>query len=325
MKLKQIPVQTLDKFLSQFKDSNLTNLDLISIVKAISVSAIHIKEIIETAPISNMTGSTGKTNIHKEEIQLLDDAANTIFVENLMKTQLISHIVSEELHQPIHKPINTPSYFVAIDPIDGSSNITSSISIGSILGIWKLDKYQQSKDSLFIPQGNQMVAAVYTIYGPSTILVIACDSGVNGFTLNTINKSFIHTYKDIKIPSECKYYSVNESYYSQWTATTQKTISFLRDNHSLRYVGSLIADFHRNLLTGGVFLYPENKDHPNGKLRLFYEVLPLSYIIQKAGGIASTGKSNPLKIKPSDYHQKTPLIIGNKKIVTKILSMLEIN
>ena len=322
MKLKQIPAQTLDDFLSQIKDLNPTNLDLIRIIKAISISAIHIKEIIETAPINNMTGSTGKINIHKEEIQLLDDAANTIFVENLMKTQLISHIVSEELNQPLHKPVKTPSYFVSIDPIDGSSNITSSISIGSILGIWKLDESEQINDNLFIPNSPQMVAALYTIYGPSTILVFACDSRVNGFTLNTNSKSFIHTHKNIKIPNECKYYSVNESYYSKWTDTTQKTISFLRDNYSLRYVGSLIADFHRNLLNGGVFLYPESKDHPNGKLRLLYEILPLSYIIENAGGIASTGKANPLTIKPSHHHEKTPLIIGNKKIVTKILSML---
>ena len=131
--------------------------------------------------------------------------------------------------------------------------------------------------------------------------------------------------QNIKTPSECKYYSVNESYYSKWADTTQKTISFLRDNYSLRYVGSLIADFHRNLLNGGVFLYPENKDHPNGKLRLLYEILPLSYIIENAGGIASTGKANPLTIKPSHHHEKTPLIIGSKKIVTKILSILFIS
>ena len=322
MKLMQTPAQTLDDFLSQIKDLNPTNLDLIRIIKAISISAIDIKEIIETAPITNMTGSTGKTNIHKEEIQLLDNSANTIFVENLMETQLISHIVSEELQDPLHKPTNSPSYFVSIDPVDGSSNITSSITIGSILGIWKLDNSEQINDNLFIPNSPQMIAAIYTIYGPSTILVIACNSMVNAFALNTAKKAFIQTHKNIKTPNECKYYSVNESYFSKWTNKTQKTISFLRDNYSLRYVGSLIADFHRNLLNGGIFLYPENKDYPNGKLRLLYEILPLSYIIENAGGIASTGKVNPLTIKPSHHHQKTPLIIGSKKIVTKILSML---
>ncbi|GIT15606.1 MAG: fructose-1,6-bisphosphatase class 1 [Chloroflexota bacterium] len=318
----QTPAQTLDDFLSQIKDLNPTNLDLIRIIKAISISAIDIKEIIETAPISNMTGSTGKTNIHKEEIQLLDNSANTIFVENLMETQLISHIVSEELQDPLHKPTNSPSYFVSIDPVDGSSNITSSITIGSILGIWKLDNSEQINDNLFIPNSPQMIAAIYTIYGPSTILVIACNSMVNAFALNPAKKAFIQTHKNIKTPSECKYYSVNENYFLKWTNKTQKTISFLRDNYSLRYVGSLIADFHRNLLNGGIFLYPENKDYPNGKLRLLYEILPLSYIIENAGGIASTGKANPLTIKPSHHHQKTPLIIGSKKIVTKILSML---
>ena len=318
----QTPAQTLDDFLSQIKDLNPTNLDLIRIIKAISISAIDIKEIIETAPISNMTGSTGKTNIHKEEIQLLDNSANTIFVENLMETQLISHIVSEELQDPLHKPTNSPSYFVSIDPVDGSSNITSSITIGSILGIWKLDNSEQINDNLFLPNSPQMIAAIYTIYGPSTILVIACNSMVNAFALNPAKKAFIQTHKNIKTPSECKYYSVNENYFLKWTNKTQKTISFLRDNYSLRYVGSLIADFHRNLLNGGIFLYPENKDYPNGKLRLLYEILPLSYIIENAGGIASTGKANPLTIKPSHHHQKTPLIIGSKKIVTKILSML---
>ncbi len=318
----QTPAQTLDDFLSQIKDLNPTNLDLIRIIKAISISAIDIKEIIETAPISNMTGSTGKTNIHKEEIQLLDNSANTIFVENLMETQLISHIVSEELQDPLHKPTNSPSYFVSIDPVDGSSNITSSITIGSILGIWKLDNSEQINDNLFIPNSPQMIAAIYTIYGPSTILVIACNSMVNAFALNPAKKAFIQTHKNIKTPNECKYYSVNENYFLKWTNKTQKTISFLRDNYSLRYVGSLIADFHRNLLNGGIFLYPENKDYPNGKLRLLYEILPLSYIIENAGGIASTGKANPLTIKPSHHHQKTPLIIGSKKIVTKILSML---
>ena len=322
MKFMQTPAQTLDDFLSQIKDLNPTNLDLIRIIKAISISAIDIKEIIETAPISNMTGSTGKTNIHKEEIQLLDNSANTIFVENLMETQLISHIVSEELQDPLHKPTNSPSYFVSIDPVDGSSNITSSITIGSILGIWKLDNSEQINDNLFIPNSPQMIAAIYTIYGPSTILVIACNSMVNAFALNPAKKAFIQTHKNIKTPSECKYYSVNENYFLKWTNKTQKTISFLRDNYSLRYVGSLIADFHRNLLNGGIFLYPENKDYPNGKLRLLYEILPLSYIIENAGGIASTGKANPLTIKPSHHHQKTPLIIGSKKIVTKILSML---
>ena len=238
------------------------------------------------------------------------------------QTQLISHIVSEELQDPLHKPTNSPSYFVSIDPVDGSSNITSSITIGSILGIWKLDNSEQINDNLFLPNSPQMIAAIYTIYGPSTILVIACNSMVNAFALNPAKKAFIQTHKNIKTPSECKYYSVNENYFLKWTNKTQKTISFLRDNYSLRYVGSLIADFHRNLLNGGIFLYPENKDYPNGKLRLLYEILPLSYIIENAGGIASTGKVNPLTIKPSHHHQKTPLIIGSKKIVTKILSML---
>lgn len=174
-------------------------------------------------------------------------------------------------------------------------------------------------DRSLLRPGKEQVAAVYVVYGSSTVLVMATENSVQGFTFDPDRRCFYLTHPDIRIPNTCVYYSVNEGNLMKFDGVTKKKIAGLRDDYSLRYVGSLVADFHRNLLTGGVFLYPKDSSNPAGKLRLMYEANPLGFIAEQAGGAASSGDGRILDICPENPHQRTPLIIGNKFPVRRII------
>ena len=200
---------------------------------------------------------------------------------------------------------------VNMDPVDGSSNIDVSISIGSIFGIWPSSNLNEITNKSLLLAGNQQIAAAYVVYGSNTILIIATQNGVSGFTLDNESKEFMLTHPIISLPNNCTYYSVNYGNWDEFSSNTKSQLEELQKISSLRYVGSLVADFHRNLLKGGVFLYP------NGKLRLMYEANPLTFVMKKAGGSGTNGKENILDIIPKELHERTPLFIGNTKEVDK--------
>ena len=210
-----------------------------------------------------------------------------------------------------------------MDPLDGSSNIDVAISIGSIFGIWKRDPAEAIGDASLLRPGREQVAAVYTVYGSSTIMVVATRDGVQGFTLNRPEKMFQLTHPDIRIPDEVSCYSTNEGNFNTLDGATQMAVLALRESYSLRYVGSLVADFHRNLLKGGIFMYPGGAGSPEGKLRLMYESNPLAFVAEQAGGAASSGEQRILDIQPERPHQRTPLIIGNRDAVEQTVAIMK--
>ncbi|MFC1565195.1 class 1 fructose-bisphosphatase, partial [candidate division KSB1 bacterium] len=264
-------------------------------------------------------------NVHGEEVQKLDDFAQNIFVNTFEKSGHLCMMISEESDTIIEIPPDNPSgrYILSFDPLDGSSNIDANVSVGSIFGIFrhsKPDKEPTEEDVL--QPGRDVAAAGYIIYGSSTMLVYSTGQGVHGFTLDPSIGEFLLSHEHIRIPKKGKIYSVNEGNYIDWDDNLKRYIKSLKEPeaagvkpYSLRYIGSLVADFHRNLLYGGIFLYPGDKRNPGGKLRLLYEAIPLAYVAEQAGGAATDGKRRILDIKPDSLHQKIPLIIGSEEDV----------
>ena len=209
-----------------------------------------------------------------------------------------------------------------MDPLDGSSNIDVAVSIGSIFGIWLRGDGEPATDDLLLKRGSQQVAAAYVVYGSSTVMVVAVENSVQGFTLDPEARQFILTHPDLRIPEKCSVYSANEGNFNKLDEATQKAFIELREKYSLRYVGSLVADFHRNLLKGGIFLYPGDPKSPEGKLRLQYEANPLGFIAEQAGGAAYSDKQRIMDIQPEHPHERTPLIIGNKDVVEQTMTII---
>jgi fructose-1,6-bisphosphatase I len=214
-------------------------------------------------------------------------------------------------------------YIVLMDPLDGSSNIDVAVTIGSIFGIWRKKSGETVNDDSLLRPGSEQVGAAYVVYGSSTVLVLATKNNVLGFTLNTESGAYALTHPEIKIPETCVYYSTNEGNNKVLDEPTQKAIALLRDKYSQRYVGSLVADFHRNLLKGGIFAYPADQSRKDGRLRLMYEANPLGFVAEQAGGAASTGYERIMDIVPQQLHQRTPLILGNKHVVEETVAVIK--
>jgi len=294
----------------------LTNL-LLDIIFAAKI----ISREVNKAGLIDILGSIGKKNIHQDEVQKLDVYAQEVFEKILLHTGHISGLASEEKDDiiPVPPGYHKGKYILIFDPLDGSSNINVNVSVGSIFAIYhKISKGADADVSDFLQKGKNQVAAGYVIYGSSTMFVYTTGKGVHSFTLDPTIGEFILTEKNITIPKKSKYFSVNEGYYHLWDDATKKIVSHFKGQYSGRHIGSLVADFHRNLLTGGVHLNPPTSERPEGKLRLLYEGAPLALIIEQAGGSASDGKQNVLDIKPTDIHQRTPLFIGSKNDVKMI-------
>ena len=278
-----------------------------SILEQVAFATKIISREVNKAGIVNILGSASSKNIHGEAQQKLDIFANTRMVQSLEYLGLLCGMASEEEADIIHIPDNYPKgkYLAVFDPLDGSSNIDVNINIGSIFGIFeKQGDRSEVTENDFLQNGRKILAAGYTVYGSSTMFVYSTGLGVNGFTLDPTVGEFILSHPNIKIPEAGKIYSANEGNYEKWTPEIQKYIYDLRNNttrpYSARYIGSLVADFHRNLLKGGVFLYPGDKKNPKGKLRLLYEAIPLAFIVEQAGGKAVDGTQNILDIEPEN-------------------------
>ena len=307
--------KTLSDYVAgSFKGSALDGLD--AVISAMAEGSAHVHSQVQSAALADVLGTTGETNVQGEIVQRLDKSSSDTFVDVLKGCGRVAVIGCEEIEDPvIAGDSDLHEYIVLMDPLDGSSNIDVAVSIGSIFGIWRRNPGEEVNNDSLLKPGSEQVAAAYVVYGSSTVLVIATHSNVQGFTLDPKTGNFVMTHPNLKIPDQCPYYSTNEGNFGNLDDNTRQAIMNLRDSLSLRYVGSLVADFHRNLLKGGIFLYPADKGRPNGRLRLMYEANPLGFVAEQAGGAASTGSERILDILPKELHQRTPLIIGNANFV----------
>ncbi|MCS5654510.1 MAG: fructose-1,6-bisphosphatase [Dehalococcoidia bacterium] len=311
---------TLQEYLARDKGQNQ---GLEAVIMAIAEGARRIQQQVQQAALTDALGVTGEVNVQGEIVQRLDTASSDTFVETLSQSGHVAAIGCEEIENPvIVEGEVADGYIVLMDPLDGSSNIDVAVSIGSIFGVWKRRPGETVNDDSLLRPGNEQVAAAYVVYGSSTVLVLATKNNVCGFTLDTESGTFAVTHPDIKIPADCPYYSTNEGNNKVLDEPTQRAIGLLRDKYSQRYVGSLVADFHRNLLKGGIFAYPADTNRKDGRLRLMYEANPLGYVVEQAGGAASTGYVRILDIIPKELHQRTPLILGNKDVVEATVSVI---
>lgn len=302
-------------------DPAYQGLDAVVTAIADGVRRVHAK--VQAAATADVLGSTGSVNIQGEIVQILDEQSSDIFVDALTESGSVAAVGSEEIEQGVIVPnAEARPYIVLMDPLDGSSNIDVAVSIGSIFGIWKrAHAAPLTTESMLLP-GREQVAAVYAVYGSSTVLVAATESSVQGFTLNMSTNAFEWTHPNIRFPATCQYYSVPDGYFKNWDDRTREAAIMLRDSYSLRYVGSLVADFHRNLLKGGIFWYPADSKSPDGKLRLMYEANPLGFVAEQAGGAASSGQERILDIQPRKLHQRIPLMLGPADVVGRTVSIL---
>ncbi|KAM7250881.1 hypothetical protein ACFE04_022764 [Oxalis oulophora] len=283
---------------------------------------------VNKAGLAKLIGLAGETNVQGEEQKKLDVLSNEVFVKALISSGRTCILVSEEDEEATFvEPSKRGKYIVVFDPLDGSSNIDCGVSIGTIFGIYTVkDVENPTLDDVLRP-GTNMVAAGYCMYGSSCTLVLSTGSGVNGFTLDPSLGEFILTHPDIQIPKKGKIYSVNEGNAKIWDEPTTKYVQnckFPTDGSSpksLRYIGSMVADVHRTLLYGGIFMYPADKKSPNGKLRVLYEVFPMSYLMEQAGGQAFTGKQRALDLVPNKIHQRSPIFLGSYDDVQDIKAL----
>jgi fructose-1,6-bisphosphatase I len=295
----------------------------------VAVAAKVISREVRRAGLNDIIGGTGDINIQGESVQKLDAYANELLISILSRSGRVCAIGSEELAKPVI--VGEPwsgKYVVNLDPLDGSSNIAVNASIGTIFSILPKKSPGKLADVTDCLQpGRDQLAAGYVMYGSSTVLVYSTGRGVYGFTLDPTVGEFILSHNQIRFPERCKYYSVNEGSSVYWDRPTHAYIDWAkaaddktRRPYSLRYIGAMVGDFHRNLIDGGVFLYPrDTKDPhlPEGKLRLLVEANPMAFIAEQAGGAASTGTGRVLDVVPADLHQRVPVILGNRAEVAR--------
>lgn len=311
--------------------------DFSQMLSELTVAIKVIASEVNKAGLMGILGKAGSTNIQDEEQQKLDVFANTTIVYKMDHTGFLCGMASEEIEEIIEIPDKHPQggkYVLVFDPLDGSSNIDANVSIGTIFGIYKkVSDCKKCSTEDFLQPGSKLLAAGYTIYGSSTMFVYSTGYGVHGFTLDPIVGEFILSHPNIKTPAKGMIYSVNEGNYHYWDDKTKEMVNWFKAQdkatgrpYTSRYIGSLVADFHRNLLYGGIFMYPlDYKDpkNPHGKLRLLYEAAPLAFIAEHAGGAATDGKRNIIDIVPEELHQRVPLIIGSREDVEKATSILQ--
>src|SRR5690606_4539689 len=274
---------------------------------------------VNKAGLIDIMGPVGSTNTTGEQQQKLDVLANIRFTRALTKGGEACAIISEETESYTDLR-NDGKYVIAIDPLDGSSNIDVNVSIGTIFSIYRRKSAVGSliQEEDILQTGEEQVAAGYILYGSSTMLVYTTGHGVNGFTLEPTLGEYVLSHPDMIIPEDGTTYSINEGISNHFSESVRQYVQYCKDNdYRARYIGSLVADFHRNLLKGGIYIYPSTKKDPDGKLRLMYECNALAFLAEQAGGEATDGNSRILSIKPRTLHQRTALFIGSKNMVRK--------
>lgn len=296
-----------------------------SVLLDIALAAKMINREVERAGLVDILGYTGGENVHGEKVTKLDLFAHEVIYRVLGSTGQLAVLASEEDENIIPVPEGQPvgKYVVNFDPLDGSSNINANVNIGTIFSILpRLTRKGSGCLEDVLQAGRRQLASGYVMYGSSTMLVFTTGDGVHGFTFEPSLGEFLLSHPNIQTPSRGHIYSVNEGHYCRWDEGMKRYIDWLKMDddatgrpYSARYVGSLVADFHRNLLYGGIYLYPGDTKNPNGKLRVLYEAAPLAYIAEQAGGLASNGTRRILDLAPSELHQRTPLFLGSPEDV----------
>lgn len=312
---------TLDRFIMRKQeDFPYATGELSQLLRDIALATKIVNREINRSGLIDIAGAYGNRNVQGEDQQKLDVVANIRFIRALRNGGEVCTIVSEEDEEVIQTGNNQGKYVVAMDPLDGSSNIDVNVSIGTIFSIYRrispTGTVGNEQDCL--QRGTHQVAAGYVIYGSSTMLVYTTGNGVNGFTYEPSLGEFFLSHPNITIPANGTVYSINEGSAESFSEGLAAFIAHCKkESYSARYIGSLVADFHRNLLKGGIYIYPATKKAPNGKLRLLYECNPLAFIVEQAGGRSSTGRARTMEIEPTGLHDRCPLIIGSKDLVEK--------
>ncbi|XP_077238837.1 high cyclic electron flow 1 [Tasmannia lanceolata] len=332
-------IQTLTGWLLKQEQAGDIDAELTIVLSSISMACKQIASLVQRASISNLTGVQGAVNIQGEDQKKLDVISNEVFSSCLRSSGRTGIIASEEEDVPVAvEESYSGNYIVVFDPLDGSSNIDAAVSTGSIFGIYSpndecladigddptLDQMKQKCVVSVCQPGSNLLAAGYCMYSSSVIFVLSIGKGVFSFTLDPMYGEFVLTQENIQIPKSGKIYSFNEGNYQMWDEKLRKYMDDLKDPgptgkpYSARYIGSLVGDFHRTLLYGGIYGYPRDKKSKNGKLRLLYECAPMSYLVEQAGGKGSDGLGRILDIQPEEIHQRVPLFIGSLEEVEKL-------
>jgi fructose-1,6-bisphosphatase I len=288
---------------------------------AVETATKIISANVRMAGLANILGKIDKVNVQGEEVQKLDEMSNNLLIQHLSDSGQFYGLASEELDDAIFPENGVGGkYVIAFDPLDGSSNIDVNVNIGTIFSIHKAEKENEED---FLQEGTKQVAAGYVVYGSSTMLVYTTGNGVNGFTLDPSVGMFLLSHPNIRLPNKGKIYSINEGNYTKWDAPLKRYIDVLKQRETkARYIGSMVADVHRTLIKGGIFAYPADKKNKQGKLRLLYEASPMSFLIEQAGGRATTGKDEILSIKPDSLHQRVPVFLGSRDDIDELLGFL---
>ena len=316
----QFPL-TLSRFILQKQTFPGGTGELSSILDQVGLVGKLIAQDLRRAGLINILGASGEVNVQGETVKKLDEIANETFLKAFRQSGLACAIASEEMEKPVLLPENWPQakYMLLFDPLDGSSNTDCNMPLGAIFSVLKCERNDRmpTEDEL-VRRGTEQVAAGYLFYGSSTMLVYTVGQGVHGFTLEPGIGEYLLSHEQIRLPARGKVYGVNEGNYHKWTSGTKKYVDSLKIQdkatgrpYSVRYSGCLVADVHRILLGGGIYLYPGEVDKPNGKLRLLYEANPLAWIVEQAGGRASTGTMRILDVEAKQLHQRVPLMIGS--------------
>jgi len=299
--------------------------DFTQLLSSLQTAVKAVSAAVRRAGISELFGVAGSTNVQGEEVKKLDVLANDLFINMLRSSYASCLLVSEENDNEIEVETEKQGkYIVTFDPLDGSSNIDCLVSIGSIFAIFKKPHEGALAPGDALQSGRQIIAAGYALYGSATMMVLSAGHGVNGFMLDPSIGEFVLTDPNMRIKPRGKIYSVNEGYEEKWEPAVREYVKSKKQGkpYGSRYIGSMVADVHRTLKYGGIFMYPSTVDAPQGKLRVLYECMPMAYIIEQAGGLASTGVIPVLDMVPTSLHQRSPIFLGSKDDVEDVLKVI---
>ena len=328
-------ILTLDEFtIQQLRAFPKATGELSSLLRDIGLAAKRVNVEVNKAGLVDILGDAGTINVQGEDVKKLDVFANNQFVGVLQHGISCAGVASEELDEYVafdDEVSKNSKYVCLFDPLDGSGNIDVNVSIGTIFSIYRriTERGTLVEEKDFLQKGRAQVAAGYIIYGSSTMMVYATRRGVNGFTLDPSIGEFCLSHPDIKCPADGKIYSVNHGNYFRYSEGVRDYITLCQNKnksnggpYTQRYIGSMVADVHRNLIKGGLFMYPGTTDKPKGKLRLLYESNPFAFIVETAGGVATNGEIPILDVVPSELHQRTPLFVGSKDMMAELASCM---
>jgi fructose-1,6-bisphosphatase I len=310
----------LDRFIKNNQDQfQYASGELSQLLRDIALASKVVNREVNKAGLIDIMGAVGSTNLTGDQQQKLDVLANIRFTRALAKGGEVCALISEESESYVDLN-NTGKYVIAIDPLDGSSNIDVNVSIGTIFSVYRRKSAPGTpiRTEDIMQKGTDQVAAGYILYGSSTMLVYTTGHGVHGFTYETGLGEYFLSHPDMQIPEDGKIYSVNEGLYNLFDESVRRYLQYCKDcTYTARYIGSLVADFHRNLLKGGIYIYPATTKDTRGKLRLIYECNALAFLVEQAGGKASDGQVRIMEIEPTSLHQRTPFFVGSKNMVEK--------